>query len=91
MFQKLIKTTESKITILIGLVVGSVFLSERMQKFLFSDRLEAGRFAKIGLPTPGFLGGFVEMLCGALILNCPFYTFSKYSNNYAYCNGYNKN
>jgi uncharacterized membrane protein YphA (DoxX/SURF4 family) len=33
--------------------------------------LGAGRFEKIGLPSPEFLGGFVgafEILCGALIL-----------------------
>ncbi|MEO8237951.1 MAG: DoxX family protein [Flavobacterium sp.] len=48
-----------------------VFFSEGIQKFLFPDTLAAGRFAKIGLPSPEFLGGFVgffEILCGALIL-----------------------
>lgn len=71
MFQKLIHTDHSKTSILIRLMVGAVFLSEGIQKFLFPETLGAGRFAKIGLPSPEFLGSFVgtfEMLCGALVL-----------------------
>jgi putative oxidoreductase len=71
MLQKRINTDNSKTTILIRLMVGAVFLSEGIQKFLFADILGAGRFAKIGLPWPEFLGGFVgsfEIVCGALIL-----------------------
>ena len=52
-------------------MVGAVFLSEGIQKFLFPDALGAGRFAKIGLPSPDFLGSFVgsfEILCGPLVL-----------------------
>ena len=52
-------------------MVGVVFLSEGIQKFLFSDTLGAGRFQKIGLPFPDFLGSFVgafEIICGALVL-----------------------
>ena len=52
-------------------MVGAVFLSEGIQKFLFPDTLGAGRFAKIGMPSPGFLGSFVgsfEIVCGALVL-----------------------
>lgn len=71
MFSKFINTDNSKTTILIRLMVGAVFLSEGMQKFLFPDELGAGRFAKIGLPSPEFLGSFVggfEIVCGALVL-----------------------
>ncbi|CDS98074.1 MULTISPECIES: DoxX family protein [Sphingobacterium] len=71
MFQKITKTDQSKTTILIRLMVGAVFLSEGIQKFLFADTLGAGRFAKIGLPNPEFLGSFVgsfEIVCGFLIL-----------------------
>ncbi len=71
MFQKITKTDQSKTTILIRLMVGAVFLSEGIQKFLFADTLGAGRFAKIGLPNPDFLGSFVgsfEIICGFLIL-----------------------
>lgn len=57
--------------LLIRLMVGFVFLSEGIQKFLFSDALGVGRFIKIGLPVPEFFGYFVpifEIGCGVLIL-----------------------
>ncbi|HOK45269.1 MAG TPA: DoxX family protein [Bryobacteraceae bacterium] len=57
--------------ILIRLMVGGVFLSEGIQKFLFPAALGAGRFAKIGIPLPDvtapFVGG-VEVVCGALLI-----------------------
>lgn len=71
MFKKIILTDNSKTTILLRLIVGAVFLSEGIQKFLFPELRGAGRFAKIGLPSPEFLGDFVglfEILCGALLL-----------------------
>jgi uncharacterized membrane protein YphA (DoxX/SURF4 family) len=71
MNNKIFNTDNAKTTILIRLMVGMVFLSEGIQKFLFADTLGAGRFAKIGLPSPDFLGSFVgsfEIVCGALIL-----------------------
>ena len=67
----MLRTDRSKTTILIRLMVGAVFLSEGIQKFLFADTLGAGRFEKIGLPSPEFLGVFVgsfEIVCGLLIL-----------------------
>lgn len=67
----LFNTDNSKTTILIRLMTGTVFLSEGIQKFLFADSLGAGRFTKIGLPLPEFLGSFVgsfEIVCGALVL-----------------------
>jgi putative oxidoreductase len=57
--------------ILIRLMVGGVFLSEGIQKFLFPEVRGAGRFADIGLPAPEALGAFVggfETVCGALVL-----------------------
>lgn len=71
MLKNILSTDNSKTTILIRLMVGAVFLSEGIQKFLFADTLGAGRFAKIGLPSPEFLGSFVgsfEIVCGALVL-----------------------
>ena len=71
MYQRIIKTDNSKTTIIIRLIVGIVFLSEGIQKFLFPAIRGAGRFEKIGLPFPDFLGSFVgtfEILCGILIL-----------------------
>lgn len=71
MLRKIIRTNNSTTTILIRLMVGAVFLSEGIQKFLFPSLRGAGRFEKIGLPAPEFLGTFVgifESACGALIL-----------------------
>jgi putative oxidoreductase len=68
---KIITTDGAKTTILIRFMVGAVFLSEGIQKFLFAEKLGAGRFAKIDLPNPDFLGSFVgsfEIICGSLIL-----------------------
>lgn len=52
-------------------MVGGIFLSEGIQKFLYPADLAAGRFAKIGLPAPEFFGPFVasvEVGCGLLLL-----------------------
>jgi putative oxidoreductase len=57
--------------LLLRLMVGAVFLSEGIQKFLFPALRGAGRFEKIGLPHPDFLGSFVggfEIASGMLIL-----------------------
>jgi putative oxidoreductase len=71
MLQRILRTNDRYTTILVRLMVGAVFLSEGIQKFLFPELRGAGRFEKIGLPEPEFLGSFVgsfEILCGALIL-----------------------
>ena len=71
MFPSIIQTSHQRAIILIRLMVGLVFLSEGIQKFLFPGELGSGRFAKIGLPNPEFLGPFVgtfEILCGTLVL-----------------------
>jgi putative oxidoreductase len=42
-----------------------------IQKFLFADKLGSRRFAKIGMPSPEFLGprvGSFEIVCGSLVL-----------------------
>jgi uncharacterized membrane protein YphA (DoxX/SURF4 family) len=57
--------------LLIRMIVGFVFLSEGIQKFLFSDSLGVGRFIKIGIPAPEVMApfvGVVEIVCGALLL-----------------------
>jgi len=71
MIKQIINTSPSKTTIIIRLMVGAVFLSEGIQKFLYPAVRGAGRFEKIGLPSPEFLGSFVgsfEVLCGAFLL-----------------------
>jgi putative oxidoreductase len=71
MFKQIIHTDRAKSTILIRFMVGAVFLSEGIQKFLFPEHLGAGRFEKIGIPFHEFFGSFVgafEIVCGVLIL-----------------------
>lgn len=58
-------------TVLIRLMVGAVFVSEGIQKFINAEEVGAGRFAKIGLPNPEFLAPLVggcEIGCGLLVL-----------------------
>ena len=69
--KKIFSTANTYTSLLIRLMVGAVFLSEGIQKFLFPDELGVGRFIKIGLPTPEFFGYFVptfEISCGILVL-----------------------
>lgn len=57
--------------VLIRILVGWVFLSEGIQKFLFPDALGVGRFVKIGIPWPQIMApfvGVVEIVCGTLLL-----------------------
>jgi uncharacterized membrane protein YphA (DoxX/SURF4 family) len=52
-------------------MVGGVFLSEGIQKFLFPTALGAGRFATIGIPAPQIMApfvGVVEIVCGLLLI-----------------------
>jgi putative oxidoreductase len=58
-------------TVLVRLLVGGVFLSEGIQKFLFPAALGVGRFAKIGIPAPEFFApfvGVVEIVCGTMVI-----------------------
>jgi uncharacterized membrane protein YphA (DoxX/SURF4 family) len=53
------------------LLVGAVFLTEGIQKFLFPGELGVGRFRKIGIPWPDVSAPFVgaaETICGALLI-----------------------
>src|SRR5690625_4100190 len=61
---------------IIRLMVGAVFLSEGVQKFLYPVLRGAGRFAEIGLPVPDIMGygvGAIEVVAGAMVL-IGFYT-----------------
>lgn len=71
MWKRVMRTNGSAAIVLIRLLVGAVFVSEGLQKFLFPDQLGVGRFLKIGLPIPELLAPFVgtcEILCGSLVL-----------------------
>ncbi|WP_438018086.1 DoxX family protein [Sorangium sp. So ce315] len=69
--RKMLETEAPAATLLVRLSVGTVFLSEGLQKFIYPAELGAGRFVKIGIPWPEAMGpfvGVVEIVCGALVL-----------------------
>ena len=71
LIRRIISSNAPAATVLIRLVVGTVFLSEGVQKFLFPDEVGAGRFARIPLPNPELTASFVgtfEIVCGILII-----------------------
>jgi putative oxidoreductase len=57
--------------LLLRILVGWIFLTEGIQKFLFPAALGVGRFAKIGIPWPHITApfvGVVEIACGMLLM-----------------------
>jgi putative oxidoreductase len=65
--RRILATDAPAAVILIRLIVGGVFLSEGVQKFLYPEDLGVGRFAKIGIPAPEVMAPFVgvcEIICG---------------------------
>ena len=71
MIRNLLYTKPQPEIILIRLMVGAVFLSEGIQKFLYPAMRGPGRFEKMGFPEPEFFGYFVgvfEIASGLLIL-----------------------
>lgn len=69
--RRLLHTDAPAAVALIRLMVGAVFLSEGIQKFLFPAEVGAGRFAKIGFGWPDAVAQFVacfEIACGVLAL-----------------------
>jgi putative oxidoreductase len=70
-FQRMLHTSAPASTILIRIIVGGVFLSEGIQKFLFPEALGAGRFLKIGIPFPQIMApfdGVFEIGCGVFLI-----------------------
>lgn len=71
MKKKYLSTDPDKTTILIRFMVGVVFVSEGIQKFIYPELRGAGRFEGIGIPFPEFTGymvGGFETVCGLLVL-----------------------
>lgn len=69
--RELLTTRAPGATILVRLIVGAVFLSEGLQKFIYPEALGVGRFVKIGIPAPEVMApfvGIVEITCGTLVL-----------------------
>ena len=70
-WRKLLASDAPPAVFLVRLLIGGVFLSEGIQKFLFADTLGTGRFVKLGIPAPQIMGPFVgtvEIVCGMLVL-----------------------
>ena len=68
---RVVKVDGPAAVILVRMLVGSVFLSEGIQKFLYPDSLGVGRFVKIGIPAPAAMApfvGVVEIACGLLLI-----------------------
>src|SRR5215217_4727587 len=69
--QKILTSKAPAATILVRIIVGGVFFTEGIQKFLFPEALGEGRFEKIGIPAPyatASFVGIVEIVFGALLL-----------------------
>ena len=58
----LVRTSAPTAVVLVRLLVGGVFVSEGIQKFLSPDALGAGRFVKIGIPAPALMAPFVGVI-----------------------------
>jgi putative oxidoreductase len=57
-------------TLIARLIVGLIFISEGIQKFILPEIVGAGRFAKIGFSNPEFWAlftGSFEIICGVLV------------------------
>lgn len=68
---KLLITHATAAVIIVRLMIGTVFVSEGIQKFLFPAEIGAGRFEKIGIPSPTVVAplvGCFEIGCGVLVL-----------------------
>jgi uncharacterized membrane protein YphA (DoxX/SURF4 family) len=69
---RIVATHAPTSVVLIRILVGWVFLSEGIGKFLYPVEQAAGRFEKIpAIPLPHFFGPFVggvEIVCGTLLL-----------------------
>ncbi len=63
--------SDDKRAIFIRIIIGLIFISEGIQKYLFPKSLGTGRFEKIGFTDPAFWAYFTgafEILCGSMVL-----------------------
>jgi len=71
LLHRLLRSDALRSTLLIRLIVGGVFVSEGIQKFLEPATLGVGCFATIGIPWPDVSApfvGVVEFACAAFLL-----------------------
>ena len=76
--------------LLVRILVGWVFLSEGIQKFLFPAALGTGRFAKVGIPWPQYSApfvGVVEIVCGTLVIVGLFTSLASVASSDRHCSG----
>lgn len=69
-FYKINNVSNTKM-ILVRLIVGLIFLTDGIQKFLYPELLGTGRFIKLGFSNPEFWAYFTgtfEIICGTLII-----------------------
>lgn len=67
----IVKTGNDTRSVFPRLIVGLIFLSEGIQKFLFPELVGTGRFETIGFSNPAFwayVTGTLEIVCGLHIL-----------------------
>jgi len=69
--RSILATRAPAVTLLVRCLVGGVFLTEGVLKFMLPGELGVGRFARIGIPVPEVMGPFVgavEISAGLLVL-----------------------
>jgi uncharacterized membrane protein YphA (DoxX/SURF4 family) len=68
---QILSTTNDNKIIFLRLIIGVIFVSEGIQKYLFLESLGPGRFMQIGFSNPYFWAYFTgafEIVCGTLVL-----------------------
>lgn len=79
MIRRILATEETGSVLFIRLMVGGIFLSEGIQKFIYPSILGGGHFYNIGFPLPYFsayLDGVLEVICALLVLGGLFTRFA---------------
>lgn len=71
MYRRMLSVDAPRSVLFVRFLVGAVFLSEGVQKFLYPAALGVGRFLAIGIPAPGLMAPFVgavEIVFGILVI-----------------------
>ncbi|TDW96276.1 DoxX family protein [Dinghuibacter silviterrae] len=71
MIRRILATEETGSVLFIRLMVGGIYLSEGIQKFVYPADLGGGHFHSIGFPLPYFSAGLdavLQIVCAILIL-----------------------
>ena len=71
LYKYIFYTAYNNRSVIIRCIVGLIFLSEGIQKYLFPELFGTGRFEKIGFTDPSFWAYFTatfEIICGTFVL-----------------------